>query len=162
MLDPFPVSPLQIPNPLPLPFAFKRMLHCTPTHIHLTPLASLYSRVTSLQSNMVSPSHWCQIRAIFCYISNRSHEPTPVYSLVMTISLLLVLPSYVHVCEINFIYLIEILILILHVSFTVTHKSQNSAHVKSNWIKFLSPYFPSSNNYKFQRQMFSNYWSILI
>lgn len=43
MIPPFPISPPQIPHPIPLPFASLRVLLLPLTHSHLTVLASLYT-----------------------------------------------------------------------------------------------------------------------
>ena len=57
MLPPFPVSPLQIPYPIPPYPASMRVLLHLPTHSCLTTLAFLYTGASSLHSTKGLPSH---------------------------------------------------------------------------------------------------------
>ena len=66
----FLFSPAQILYPIPLPFTSMKVIPYSPTHSHLTTLATPYAEVSSLHRTKGLPSQWYQInKSSATYIS---------------------------------------------------------------------------------------------
>jgi hypothetical protein len=80
MLSPFPVSSSHTLLSS-LPFASKRVLPYPPMHSHLSTLVSTFIEATNLHKTKHLPSHLCHLK-ILCYMCNKSHGTTHIYSLI--------------------------------------------------------------------------------